>query len=116
MVVLVWAPRSCPPPCRLVDGTLTYEVNQHVNKHHHGRQEDGGDGEPDYSRHRRISFGRGSFRETAKTEGTRSKLKRLVERGWLDEDSPVRRGYGLGRVVWLGLDACPCSGAAEGHG
>jgi len=26
--------------------------------------------------------------ETAKIEGTRSKLKRLVERGWLDEDAP----------------------------
>lgn len=26
--------------------------------------------------------------ETAKIEGTRAKLKRLVERGWLDEDSP----------------------------
>jgi hypothetical protein len=26
--------------------------------------------------------------ETAKIEGTRSKLKRLVERGWLDETSP----------------------------
>jgi hypothetical protein len=24
----------------------------------------------------------------AKIEGTRSKLKRLVERGWLDEDTP----------------------------
>ncbi len=26
--------------------------------------------------------------ETGKIEGTRSKLKRLVERGWLDEDNP----------------------------
>ncbi|WP_037606719.1 hypothetical protein [Streptacidiphilus rugosus] len=26
--------------------------------------------------------------ETGKIEGTRSKLKRLVERGWLDEDTP----------------------------
>ncbi|MEU0822654.1 hypothetical protein [Streptomyces mirabilis] len=26
--------------------------------------------------------------ETGKIEGTRSKLKRLVERGWLDEDIP----------------------------
>jgi hypothetical protein len=26
--------------------------------------------------------------ETGKIEGTRSKLKRLVERGWLDEDAP----------------------------
>ena len=26
--------------------------------------------------------------ETGKIEGTRSKLKRLVERGWLDEDVP----------------------------
>ncbi|MCO6008401.1 hypothetical protein NE236_25825 [Actinoallomurus purpureus] len=26
--------------------------------------------------------------ETGKTEGTRSKLKRLVERGWLDEEVP----------------------------
>ncbi|MET9520331.1 hypothetical protein [Streptomyces sp. NPDC002994] len=26
--------------------------------------------------------------ETGKIEGTRSKVKRLVERGWLDEDSP----------------------------
>jgi hypothetical protein len=26
--------------------------------------------------------------ETAKIEGTRSKLKRLVERGWLHEESP----------------------------
>ncbi|WP_406170044.1 hypothetical protein [Streptomyces sp. NBC_00996] len=26
--------------------------------------------------------------ETTKIEGTRAKLKRLVERGWLDEDSP----------------------------
>ncbi|MCQ9132216.1 hypothetical protein [Streptomyces hilarionis] len=26
--------------------------------------------------------------ETAKIEGTRAKLKRLVERGWLDEESP----------------------------
>ncbi len=26
--------------------------------------------------------------QTAKIEGTRSKLKRLVERGWLDEDAP----------------------------
>lgn len=26
--------------------------------------------------------------ETAKIEDTRSKLKRLVERGWLDEDAP----------------------------
>ncbi|MGW5464869.1 hypothetical protein [Streptomyces sp. NPDC003996] len=35
--------------------------------------------------------------ETGKIEGTRSKLKRLVERGWLDEDTPgmftpARRG------------------------
>ncbi|MFI1203518.1 hypothetical protein ACH4VR_29500 [Streptomyces sp. NPDC020883] len=27
---------------------------------------------------------------TAKIEGTRGKLKRLVERGWLDEDVPGR--------------------------
>ncbi|MFJ4633918.1 hypothetical protein [Streptomyces sp. NPDC088847] len=27
---------------------------------------------------------------TAKIEGTRGKLKRLVERGWLDEDAPGR--------------------------
>ncbi|WP_157535685.1 hypothetical protein [Kitasatospora mediocidica] len=26
--------------------------------------------------------------ETGKIEGTRAKLKRLVERGWLDEDTP----------------------------
>ncbi|MFF3617411.1 hypothetical protein [Streptomyces sp. NPDC002580] len=26
--------------------------------------------------------------ETGKIKGTRSKLKRLVERGWLDEDTP----------------------------
>ncbi|MER5540423.1 hypothetical protein [Streptomyces mirabilis] len=26
--------------------------------------------------------------ETGKIEGTRSKLRRLVERGWLDEDTP----------------------------
>ncbi|MFJ9034465.1 hypothetical protein ACIRQP_39690 [Streptomyces sp. NPDC102274] len=26
--------------------------------------------------------------ETSKIEGVRSKLKRLVERGWLDEDTP----------------------------
>jgi hypothetical protein len=26
--------------------------------------------------------------ETGKIEGTRAKLKRLVERGWLDEDAP----------------------------
>ncbi|MFC8246275.1 hypothetical protein [Streptomyces chartreusis] len=40
---------------------------------------------------------------TAKIEGTRGKLKRLVERGWLDEDTPGRftlaRHYGdTGRV------------------
>ncbi|MCX4790025.1 MULTISPECIES: hypothetical protein [unclassified Streptomyces] len=29
--------------------------------------------------------------ETGKIEGARSKLKRLVERGWLDEDAPGRR-------------------------
>ncbi|MEU7229337.1 hypothetical protein [Streptomyces chrestomyceticus] len=39
---------------------------------------------------------------TAKIEGTRVKLKRLVERGWLDEDAPgrfalARRGPGAGR-------------------
>lgn len=28
---------------------------------------------------------------TAKTDGTRGKLKRLVERGWLDEDPPPGR-------------------------
>ncbi|MET7714824.1 hypothetical protein [Streptomyces sp. NPDC005407] len=40
---------------------------------------------------------------TAKIEGTRGKLKRLVERGWLDEDTPgrftlARRGPGADRV------------------
>lgn len=39
---------------------------------------------------------------TGKIEGTRGKLKRLVERGWLDEDSPgrfalARRGPDLDR-------------------
>ncbi|MFF4353820.1 hypothetical protein [Streptomyces sp. NPDC001530] len=39
---------------------------------------------------------------TGKIEGTRGKLKRLVERGWLDEDAPgqfalARRGPGAGR-------------------
>ena len=40
---------------------------------------------------------------TAKIEGTRGKLKRLVERGWLDEDAPgqfslARQGPGRDRV------------------
>ncbi|WP_405884484.1 hypothetical protein OG747_41500 [Streptomyces sp. NBC_01384] len=40
---------------------------------------------------------------TGKIEGTRGKLKRLVERGWLDEDAPgqftlARRGPGRDRV------------------
>lgn len=39
---------------------------------------------------------------TAKIEGTQGKLKRLVERGWLDEDAPgrftlARRGPGAKR-------------------
>lgn len=40
---------------------------------------------------------------TGKIEGTRGKLKRLVERGWLDEDAPgrftlARRGPGADRA------------------
>ncbi|MFH9970160.1 hypothetical protein ACH4PR_54865 [Streptomyces mirabilis] len=40
---------------------------------------------------------------TGKIEGTRGKLKRLVERGWLDEDAPgrfglARRGLGADRA------------------
>ncbi|KEF12897.1 hypothetical protein DF18_35405 [Streptomyces rimosus] len=40
---------------------------------------------------------------SAKIEGTRGKLKRLVERGWLDEDAPgrfalARRGPGADRA------------------
>lgn len=40
---------------------------------------------------------------TGKIEGTRAKLKRLVERGWLDEDTPgqftlARRGPGRDRA------------------
>lgn len=40
---------------------------------------------------------------TGKTEGTRGKLKRLVERGWLNEDAPgqftlSRRGPDAGRA------------------
>ncbi|WP_371648090.1 MULTISPECIES: hypothetical protein [unclassified Streptomyces] len=47
---------------------------------------------------------------TGKIEGTRSKLKRLVERGWLAEDSPgqftlARRGPGRDRSNLHGI--CP---------
>jgi hypothetical protein len=39
-------------------------------------------------RAKQIVPGIGLPAETGKIEGTRSKLKRLVERGWLDEDVP----------------------------